>query len=175
MIDEINVGELINKLVKISLCFKNNIKSLQELKNKVYETSYDIFIVLVELKLQHPFVKEMINLNLNVELIFEIHEIVRPVYQSTNIFQTASKTIDEITQKTVKEKRQPFMEELAEKSSKRMIKNIKNKKAKTEIDLGIGIEEEEKRTARSDTDELDSDVSFLQKDPKKKKHSKFRI
>lgn len=169
--------ELINKLTKIhevnsaqrSLLklFQGRYEKQPEPEEKVFKAAFDIFIILIDLKLQHPFEKELLNLNLNIDLIFEVHEIVKPNYQAL-----AAKTVKEDAQKIVKEKQTPFIEKLVAKSSKKMIKDVKTRKGKIENELML--EEEEKKTSRTDADEIDSDVSLIQTHSVKKKR-KFRI
>ena len=169
--------ELINKLTKIhevnsaqrSLLklFQGRYEKQPEPEEKVFKAAFDIFIILIDLKLQHPFEKELLNLNLNIDLIFEVHEIVKPNYQAL-----AAKSVKEDAQKIVKEKQTPFIEKLVAKSSKKMIKDVKTRKGKIENELML--EEEEKKTSRTDADEIDSDVSLIQTHSVKKKR-KFRI
>lgn len=183
MIDEIDVTELIQKLVKIKqimvkkhksflqILFQNKYEKEVDPDEKIFMAAFDIFLVLIELKLQHPFIKDLVNLTLNVDLIFEMHEIVRPEYT-----QSVKKKAREETEKVVKEKKKPFMEELVTRPSKRMIEKVKAKKGKfhNQVEAELNIEEEEKQTNRTDADELESDVSLLQDNTKKKKR-KFRI
>ena len=48
---------------------------------RVLNTGFELFMIIIELKLQYPFSKELLNFSLNIETIFEIHEIVKPEYQ----------------------------------------------------------------------------------------------
>lgn len=46
---------------------------------KIFESAFNIFLIVIDLKLHNPFIKEMVNLHLNVELILDVHEVVRPL------------------------------------------------------------------------------------------------
>jgi len=90
IIEEVNISELIKILVKIKQIKRGFFQGFSLLRkvyeentkpdNKIFQAASDIFLIIIELKLQHPFVKDLINLNLNIEYIFEIHEIVKPYY-----------------------------------------------------------------------------------------------
>ena len=91
----------------------------------------------------------MINLNLNMEQIFEVHEIVRPYYSEGNRFQKSNKVIPE---------------KITENQKK------KSKKNKDEVDE----DQEENKTEQTGIEDLESEISlhFIEK---KKKKRRFRV
>lgn len=163
MIEEINIAELIKKLCQIyqiQTTRKPLLSLLQRSYSKppladprIFESAFSIFIILIDLKLHNPFIKSLLNFNLNISQIFTIHEIVRPHYQVHALKEFKGKV-----GKVIKEERKGFVEDLVVKSSKRMIKDIRKGKEVEELLQ----EEEDRKTSRTDAEELDSDVSLIQ-------------
>ena len=112
---------------------------------------------MIELKMQFPFVGELLNFSLNIETIFEIHELVKPEYQ-----KQVRKNLNEMGSKIANQAKKSFFENLVTRSSKKMIKKIKHKKAKSELDAGFYEEDDAKTPTEQTTTKLNL-ISLLSK------------
>ena len=80
---------------------------------------------------------------------------------SQSIKKRHANNIDEMSSKISKQIKQSFIENLVSHSSKKMMKEIKRKKAKGDLDAGFYEEDDAKNTNRTDNDEADSDVTII--------------
>ena len=137
--------------------FENKYEKTIDPELQVLNAGFEIFMIMIELKMQFPFVGELLNFSLNIETIFEIHELVKPEYQ-----KQVRKNLNEMGSKIANQAKKSFFENLVTRSSKKMIKEIKHKKAKSELDAGFYEEDDAKNTNRTDNDEVESDVTVIQ-------------
>ena len=63
--------------------------------------------------------------------------------------------------KVSKQIKQTFIENLVSHSSKKMMKEIKKKNAKGDLDAGFYEQDDSKNTNRTDNEEADSDVTTV--------------
>jgi hypothetical protein len=76
IVEEISISELVRNLVSIYKYskvtqiriswFRNKYEIPPEIEKKVFYVAYDIFLILLELKMQHPLIKELIDFGLSL-------------------------------------------------------------------------------------------------------------
>ena len=121
--------------------------------------AFDIFIILIDLKIEHPFTTDLLNFNLNIAPFWSLYELAKPVYQP-------------ILKEDVKKKLEKELE--TNTAPKATSKDAKIFEDKMKFEKTIFQNNDDRKTNRTDADEIDSDVSLMSKQENKKK-KKFRI
>ena len=126
----------------------------------INKAAFDIFIILIDLKIEHPFTTDLLNFNLNIEPLWNLYELAKPVYQPTLKDDPKNKLEKELEITTIP------------KSTSKDAKIFEDK-MKYEKTI-FQQQNDDRKTNRTDTDELDSDVSLLSKQENKEKR-RFKI
>ena len=129
-------------------------------QENINNAAFDIFIILIDLKIEHPFTTDLLNFNLNIEPLWNLYELAKPVYQPTLKEDPKKKLEKELEITTIP------------KSTSKDAKIFEDK-MKYEKTI-FQQQNDDRKTNRTDTDELDSDVSLLSKHENKKKR-RFKI
>ena len=104
--EELNVSELINKILiiyqlrntkvkQIFSLFRRNYDKVIEPSSKIYDSAFDIFMVLLELNLQESFVKALLNFSLAYKDKAVLGSAMKFTTKSDKILKEGKTTPDE--------------------------------------------------------------------------------